>query len=73
MEIPQSRKLTTTVTDAATTLSDVVPNRSRTMFAVAPSRFMWVITRSANALSSPLARLKNATMTSAAGNTDSVT
>ena len=42
------------------------------MPAVAPSSLMCVTTRSANAFSLPLARLKMPMKTSAAGNTDSV-
>ena len=67
IESPQTRKPITIVTEAARTLFDVVPNRSRTRLAVAPSRFMCAIRRSANAFSSPSARLKIAMMTSAVG------
>ena len=70
--MPQIRKPITTATDAAATLFAVVPNRSWTMLAVAPSSFMCVITRSANAFSSPLARFKMPMMTSAAGSTEIV-
>ena len=72
MVSPQIRKPTTIVTDAARRLFEVVPKRSWTRLAVAPSSFMCEIRRSANALSSPLARLKSAMMTSAVGSTDSV-
>ena len=72
MAIPQIRKPITTVTEAASTLFEVVPKSPWTRLAVAPSRFMCVTRRSANAFSSPLAKLKNAMMTSAAGSTDSV-
>ena len=42
------------------------------MLAVAPSSFMCVTMRSANAFSSPLARLKMPMKTSAAGSTEIV-
>ena len=73
IESPQIRKPITTVNEAARRLSDVVPNRSWTRLAVGPSRFMCEIRRSANVFSFPVAWLKTATMTSAAGSTDSAT
>lgn len=69
---PQKRNPMITVTLAARTLLDVVPNRPWTRFATDPLSLRCVVRRAAKAFWLPAARLKNATTTSAAGTTDSM-